>query len=93
MELEWGMPSPRLLVFKLKHPWFVNGLGIGFGSIGLGYSIGDSRIGSSMIYESIQVGNVDLNLEGEATAGGAYPTVSATGGTRYQSNNDDFKCE
>ncbi|GAB2301972.1 hypothetical protein Dimus_035996 [Dionaea muscipula] len=63
MELEWAMPSPMLLVFKPKHLWSVNGLGIGFGSIGLGYSIDDSGIGSSMIYGSIQAGNVDLNPE------------------------------
>ena len=37
MELEWAMPSPMLLVFKPKMLWSVNGLGIGFGSIGPGY--------------------------------------------------------
>lgn len=72
MELEWAMPSPMLLVFKPKHLWSVNGkgigsdfghgpgLGIGFGSIGPGYSIDDSGIG---IYGSTQAGNVDLNPE------------------------------
>lgn len=39
------------------------GLGIGCGSIGPGYSIGDSGIGSSMIYGSTQAGNVDLDPE------------------------------
>ncbi|GAB4845201.1 hypothetical protein Ancab_038610 [Ancistrocladus abbreviatus] len=74
MELKWAMPSPMLLVFKLKHLWSVNGLGVGFGSIGLGYPIDDSRIA-------------------EATAGGTYPTVSPAGGTRYRSNNDEFRRE
>ncbi|GAB4858672.1 hypothetical protein Ancab_010144 [Ancistrocladus abbreviatus] len=86
MELQWAMPSPMLLVFKPKHLWSVNGLGIGFGSIGLGYSIDDSGIGFSMIYGSIQAGNIDLNPEAMDT----YPTIFAAGGTRYQSNNDEF---
>lgn len=54
MELEWAMPSPMLLVFKPKMLWSVNGLGIGFGSTGPGYSIDYSGIGSSMIYGSTQ---------------------------------------
>lgn len=60
MELEWAMPSPMLLVFKPKHLWSVNGKGIGFGSIGPGYSIDNSGIGIS---GSTQAGNVDLNPE------------------------------
>lgn len=46
---------------KASHLW--SGKGIGFGSIGPGYSIDDSGIGSSMIYGSTQAGNVDLNPE------------------------------
>lgn len=60
MELEWAMPSPMLLVFKPKHLWSVNGKGIGFWSIGPGYSIDNSGIGIS---GSTQAGNVDLNPE------------------------------
>lgn len=64
MKLEWTMPSPMLLAFKLKDlylllemgkgigSYFGNGpgLGIGFGSIGPGYSMGDSGMGYSMVY-------------------------------------------
>ncbi|GLJ58442.1 hypothetical protein SUGI_1487340 [Cryptomeria japonica] len=69
MELEWAMPSPMPLAQQAFVSGSVNGkgigsdsghgpeLGIGFGSIGPGYSIGYSGISSSMIYGSTQAGN------------------------------------